>query len=51
MRYAIVSDIHANIEAFDAVLADLAEHADGVLCLGDTVGYGADPLACVERVA
>ena len=51
MRYAILSDIHANIEALDAVLADLPHRADGILCLGDTVGYGADPLVCVERVA
>ncbi|HEU5323746.1 MAG TPA: metallophosphoesterase family protein, partial [Methylomirabilota bacterium] len=51
MRYAILSDIHANLEALRAVLADAAGRADGVLCLGDTVGYGADPLACVEVVA
>jgi len=51
VRYAILSDIHGNLEALDAVLADLSDRADGVLCLGDTVGYGADPLACVERLA
>lgn len=51
MRYAILSDIHGNLEALDAVLADAAEYADGVLCLGDIVGYGADPVACIERVA
>ena len=33
------------------MLADAAPRADGVLCLGDTVGYGADPLACIETVA
>jgi diadenosine tetraphosphatase ApaH/serine/threonine PP2A family protein phosphatase len=33
------------------VLDDAASRADGVLCLGDTVGYGADPLACIETVA
>ena len=51
MRYAILSDIHGNLEALDAVLADAAGHADGILCLGDIVGYGADPVACIERVA
>ena len=51
MRYAILSDIHGNLEALDAVLADVATQADAVLCLGDIVGYGADPVACIERVA
>ena len=51
MRYAILSDIHGNLEALEAVLADAAPRADGVLCLGDVVGYGADPAACVERIA
>jgi diadenosine tetraphosphatase ApaH/serine/threonine PP2A family protein phosphatase len=51
VRYAILSDIHGNLEALRAVLADCAETADGVLCLGDTVGYGADPVPCVELVA
>ena len=51
MRYAILSDVHGNLEALRAVLADCADDADAVLCLGDTVGYGADPLPCVELVA
>ena len=51
MRYAILSDIHGNLEALDAVLADAAAQADGILCLGDVVGYGADLAACIERVA
>lgn len=51
MRYAILSDIHGNLEALEAVLADAASAADGVLCLGDVVGYGADPVACLETVA
>jgi diadenosine tetraphosphatase ApaH/serine/threonine PP2A family protein phosphatase len=51
VRYAILSDIHGNLEALDAVLADAASRADAVLCLGDIVGYGADPAACIERVA
>ena len=51
MRYAVLSDIHGNLEALDAVLADAAGRADGVLCLGDVVGYGADPAACAEQIA
>lgn len=48
MRYAILSDVHANLEALTAVLADLrAEGAARVVCLGDFVGYHADPEACV----
>ncbi len=49
MRYAVLSDVHGNLEALSAVLADAAsEGALGVLCLGDAVGYGADPVACIE---
>jgi len=51
MRYAVLSDIHGNLEALRAVLADCAGQVDGVLCLGDLVGYGADPAACIELVA
>lgn len=51
MRYAILSDIHANLEALTAVLADIAaQRIDQVLCLGDSVGYGADPKACLTRL-
>src|SRR5947208_10962679 len=51
MPYAIISDIHANLEALDVVLADIAaRQPDAVVCLGDFVGYGPDPVACVERV-
>ena len=49
MRYAVLSDVHANLEALRAVLADAAaEGALAILCLGDSVGYGADPVACVD---
>ena len=49
MRLALVSDIHANLPAFEAVLADTAEAGvDEVWCLGDVVGYGADPNACAD---
>ena len=50
MRYAVLSDIHGNLEALRAVLADADAHADAVLCLGDVVGYGADPVACVDMI-
>ena len=48
MRYLIVSDIHANREALEAVLAAAAGEYDRVVCCGDLVGYGADPNAVVE---
>ena len=52
MRYAVLSDIHANLEALAAVLEALAaERIERVLCLGDIVGYGADPAACLAKVA
>jgi predicted phosphodiesterase len=48
MRVAIISDIHANRHAFEAVLAEIADAAvDELWCLGDLVGYGAEPDACV----
>lgn len=51
MRYLILSDIHANLEALEAVLAATAGTTfDRVLVLGDLVGYGADPNAIVDRV-
>lgn len=49
MRYLIISDIHSNLAAFEAVLAD-AGSFDKVWCLGDMVGYGPDPNECVERL-
>jgi len=51
LRCAILSDIHANLEAFDAVLQDAAEQkCSHYVCLGDVVGYNADPHECVQRV-
>lgn len=49
MRTLIISDIHANLTALNAVLAD-AEPYDHVWCLGDIVGYGPDPNECIKRV-
>jgi diadenosine tetraphosphatase ApaH/serine/threonine PP2A family protein phosphatase len=49
LRYLVISDVHANLEALDAVLA-AAGHHDHALVLGDLVGYGADPNAVIDRV-
>ena len=52
MRYGILSDIHGNQEGLDAVLGALADEGiDAYLCLGDIVGYGANPNECLERIA
>src|ERR1700758_372750 len=49
MRIAILSDIHGNRHAFEAVLDRIEEsECEEMWCLGDLVGYGADPDACVE---
>ncbi len=48
MRYLLISDIHANLAAFEAVLDDAHGQYDKVWCLGDMVGYGPDPNECVE---
>src|SRR2546430_1856871 len=51
LRCAILSDIHANLEAFEAVLHDAAEQrCTHFVCLGDIVGYNANPHECIERV-
>ncbi|MCU0877246.1 MAG: metallophosphatase family protein [Pirellulaceae bacterium] len=51
MKRAILSDIHGNLEALEAVLADVASQGvDGILCLGDIVGYGPNPRECIDRV-
>jgi len=50
VRYLLLSDIHANIQALEAVLKDAAGAGyDAVLVLGDLVGYGADPQAVIDR--
>ncbi|MEM8598973.1 MAG: metallophosphoesterase family protein [Bacteroidota bacterium] len=49
MRLALLSDVHANLHALRAVLAHIdREGADLLVCLGDSVGYNADPKPCVE---
>ncbi|MFN7210933.1 MAG: metallophosphoesterase family protein [Aggregatilineales bacterium] len=48
MRILIISDIHANLAAFESVLSDAKGDWDYVWCLGDVVGYGPDPNECCE---
>jgi len=51
MRLAILSDIHGNLEALEAVLEDVVRRRpDAIACLGDFVGYGAAPNECIARV-
>lgn len=52
MKIAIISDVHSNIEALEAVMAYIDElgDIDTYVCLGDVVGYGADPNACCDIV-
>ncbi|AKU90890.1 metallophosphoesterase family protein [Vulgatibacter incomptus] len=51
MRIGIISDVHSNIEALEAVLAEVeAKGCALVVCLGDVVGYGASPNECCERI-
>ena len=52
---AILSDIHGNLDALDAVLADIdaldgGAGVDEIYCLGDVIGYGPDPAECIDRV-
>lgn len=52
MRTAIISDIHANLEAFETVLHHIEERSvDRIICLGDVIGYGPDPCACIDLVS
>lgn len=53
MQYLLLSDLHANKEALEAVIADAGERyptVDKAVCLGDVVGYGADPEAVLNRI-
>ena len=52
MRFAVFGDIHSNLEALQAVLADAEAHScTHYVCLGDVVGYNANPHECVEIVS
>jgi len=51
MKFAVLSDIHGNWEALEAVLAEADRRGvEGYVCLGDIVGYGADPGPCLDRI-
>ena len=51
MKRAIISDIHSNLEAFDAVLSDIeSQGITEIYCLGDLVGYGPNPIECIDRM-
>ena len=51
LRYAIVSDIHANLEGLEAVLKDAQEQkCTHYVCLGDIVGYGPNPNECLNLI-
>ena len=51
MRIALLSDIHSNSQALEAVLFEIDSRAvDSIYCLGDIVGYGADPGDCLEII-
>jgi predicted phosphodiesterase len=51
MRYAVIADIHGNLEALQVVLADIKEQkCTHVVCLGDVVGYGANPKECLDII-
>jgi diadenosine tetraphosphatase ApaH/serine/threonine PP2A family protein phosphatase len=50
-RYAIVSDVHSNLESLTEVLSDIDAHGhDTIYCLGDVVGYGPDPEECTDII-
>jgi predicted phosphodiesterase len=51
VKLALISDIHSNLEALEAVLTDIqSQGADDVYCLGDLVGYGPNPRECIDLV-
>ncbi len=51
MRQALISDIHGNLEALTAVMADIQlQKIDRIICLGDVVGYGPNPCQCLDIV-
>lgn len=51
MRRALISDIHGNLEALEAVLEDIrSQNVDEIFCLGDIIGYGPNPKECIDLV-
>jgi len=52
MRYAVISDIHSNLEALQCVIDDIKkENVDKVICCGDIIGYGPNPKECIELIS
>lgn len=51
MKYAIISDVHSNLEALEIALAEIdRQKVDQIICLGDVVGYGANPSECLKKI-
>jgi len=51
MKYAVLGDVHANLEALETVLADAERRgAERIVCTGDLVGYNANPVECMDRM-
>jgi len=51
VKYAIFGDIHGNYDALETVLEDIKRHeVDKYICMGDIVGYGAEPVRCLETI-
>ncbi|RKX28395.1 MAG: metallophosphoesterase [Candidatus Zixiibacteriota bacterium] len=51
MKVALISDIHGNLEALSAILREIEQlQVDDIFCLGDVIGYGCDPGACLDLV-
>ena len=51
MKRALISDIHSNLEALEAVLADIrSQGINEIYCLGDIIGYGPNPRECIDLV-
>ena len=51
MKRAIISDIHGNFEALTAVMGRIGDlNVDEIICLGDIIGYGPDPIKCLDTV-
>lgn len=50
MNYGLIGDIHSNLEALNEVLKQIKKEADKYICVGDVVGYGANPNECIEIV-
>jgi predicted phosphodiesterase len=51
VKLVLISDIHSNLEAFERVLQDInSQEYDNIICLGDIVGYGPDPVECIDII-